>query len=600
MIKKEKKRAEIPEKYTWDLSIMYKTSQEIENDIDLVKKMILEIPEYKGTILKSSDSLYNFLEFQNNLLMKLTKLEVYSYLKKDEDLGNTENNALYKEISNLITKICEELSYAEPEILKSSKETIAKYLQENPKLEIYRFYLEDILRSKDHILTDKEESMISSFNSIISGYSDIYDLLTNSEMKFGTFKDENNKLVELTKSNYKIYAKSKNKRVRKTVYNLIYSEYQKHNLTISESLINHMKNENLNATLRGYKSALDSSLSKNNINPDVYINHITKIKENNASFIKYLNLFKQVHHVKKIKPYDLNLPLAEKSSIKYNYEEAEDILVKGLSILGEDYTNLIKKCFQERWIDVYHNAGKMSGAYSMPNYFTHPYILTNYENEFYDVSTLAHEIGHAINGYYSNQKQPFMYHDNPIFLAEIASTTNEILLSRYLINHSNSKEEKLYILDHLIDLYIGNLFSTSKRAWFELEVHERLAKNEALTSDDLNNIWEKLTELEYKDNCEKGISFNYGWMLIPHFYMNYYNYQYSTGISIATYITNKILSNDQEYLNKYKEFLKVGSSMYPLDALKLIDIDMNSDIIVNSAIKTFDQLIEEFKNIYNQ
>ena len=600
IIKKEKKRTEIPEKYTWDLKAIYSSQKEIDNDIDEVKAMTMEISKYKGTLLTSSNNLLAFLQFQNNLIMKLTKLDVYAYLKRDEDLSNPQNNALLKEVENLVTKVNEELSFVEPEILKKDKELINKYISENPDLELYRFYLEDILRNKDHVLSDKEESIISSYNSILGGYNDIYNLLTNSEMKFGTFKDEENNFVELTTSNYKIYSQSQSKRVRKTVYKLLYNAYKQHNLIISEALINHMKTENLNAEIHGYKDALESSLSKNNIKPEIYINHITRIKNNNASFIKYLQLFKKVNHIKKIEPYDLNLPLAPSSSKKYKYEDAENIIVNGLSILGKDYTDLVKKCFRERWIDVYHNAGKISGAFSMPNYFPHPYILTNYENEFYDVSTLAHEIGHAINGYYSNQKQPFMYHDNPIFLAEIASTTNEILLSRYLIDHSDSKEEKLHILDHLIDLYLGNLFSTSKRAWFELEVHERLAKKDVLTNEDLNSIWEHLNYLDYQDNCKPGDSFKYGWMLIPHFYMNYYNYQYSTGISIASYITSRILNNDQEYINKYKEFLKVGSSMYPLDALKMLDIDMNDDKIVNSAIKTFDNLIEEFTNIYNQ
>ncbi len=598
MTKKERQRSEIPKKYTWDLSVIYKAEEDVLKDIKKGEDLLKEAPKYKGHILDSSKTLLEFLNYYTGIMALISKIESYTSVKQDEDFSNTHNAKLNGKASNLYTLFSETFSFVEVELLKQDYALIEKYISENKDLEVYRFLLQQIYKSKEHYLDEDKETLLSSFNNILNGYEDIYNVLTNSEMKFGTFIDEEGEAVELTKSNYSVYSESKDERVRKEVYNLFYSTYKKYNNTIALALINQMKSENLYAKVRGYNSALEASLDSKDLKPNVYTDHIARVNNGHQYFVNYLKLFKKVYGFDKIKPYDLNLPLAENPGKKYTYEEAQDVVIKGLSVLGSDYTEILKKAFQERWIDVYHNAGKMSGAYSMPCYFPHPFVLTNFEGEYYDVSTIAHELGHAINGVLSNQNNPYIYHDNPIFLAEIASTTNELILARYLINNSEDKKEKLYILNHLIDLYYGNLFEASRRAEFELEVHNRLQNNEALTAEDLNAIWAKLFKQSYEDYVVDDEYTGIKWSRIPHFFMNYYNYQYSTGISIASYVANKVLAGDEEFIAKYKKFLSVGSRMYPMDALKIIDIDMSNDIVANNALETFNNLLIEFDNLY--
>ncbi len=598
MAKKEKQRSEIPKKYTWDLSVIYKSDNELLADIKKSEELLKEASKYKGHILDSSKNLLDFLNYYTNLMGLISKIESYTSVKQDEDFANQHNAKLNGKASILATSFGDTFSFLEPELLKQDFSLVEKYINENKDLEVYRFLLQKVYKSKEHYLDEDKESLLSNFGSILEGYENIYNVLTNSEMKFGTFIDEEGEAVELTKSNYSVYSQSKDERVRKEVYNLLYSTYKKYNNTIALSLIAQMKTENLYAKVRGYNSALEASLDGKDLKPNVYTDHIKRVNNGHKYFINYLKLFQEVHGFDKIHPYDLNLPLAPHTNNKYTYEEAQNLVVKGLSVLGSDYTDMLKKAFKERWIDVYHNAGKMSGAYSMPCYFPHPFVLTNFEGEFYDVSTLAHELGHAINGVLSNENNPYIYHDNPIFLAEIASTTNEIILSRYLIDNTEDKNEKLLILDHLIDLYFGNLFEASRRAAFELEVHERLQNNEALTAEDLNNIWAKLLKQDYEDYVLEDEFTGIKWSRIPHFFMNYYNYQYSTGISIASYVASKVLSGDEEFIAKYKKFLSVGSSMYPMEALKIIDIDMSNDKVVNNALETFNNIVEEFKTIY--
>ena len=380
---------------------------------------------------------------------------------------------------------------------------------------------------------------------------------------------------------------------------LIIKQYQKNNFSLAENIMGFYKAENLEAKIRGYKSALSKSLFANNIMEEVYTNLIKVVNNNLDALGRYYDLVKEVTKVPVLTEYDLNTNLVDSKQIKYSYESAKKIILESLAILGPEYHSILEKAFSERWIDIYNNKGKHSGFYTMPNYVANPVILSNYESEFEDVSSLAHELGHAINCYFSVHNNPYQYFENGIFAAELASLTNELILSYHLLNKSTDKNEKLTIIDHLLGLYTSNLFGATKGANFELILHNKLQNNEPVTNETINEIWSDLLLKSYNKKVKSNPLAKYGWSTIPHFYSNFYYYQYATGISMATYVAKKIIEKDNAMLNRYLEFLKAGSTDYPLNLLKKLGIDMQKSDVIEEAIKTFDELLVLFKEIYN-
>lgn len=599
MAKKQKKRSEIAEQDKWDLTKFYADEQSFLKDLDVLKQQSVKVRSFKDKITQDAKTLLDFLTADRELSLTIHRIYIYAFLKSDEDCENTHHQGNLVRVANEWTKICGELSFINPELLKTPYSRILNFIKENSKLEEFAFALAEIYRHAPYVLSADKEEILSDYANVTQGFEKSFDFIKNSQLKYGTFKDGKGELVELTNSNYRLYMKNTDRNIRRKVFNLYFKQYQKNNFSLAENIMGFYKAENLEAKIRGYKSSLNQSLFANDIPEEVYINLITVVNKNLNVLGKYYDLVKEVTKIPTLTEYDLNTSLVDDEQLNYPYESAKKIILEALTILGPDYISVLEKAFNERWIDIYNNTGKHSGFYTMPNYVANPVILSNYESKFEDVSSLAHELGHAINCYFSAHNNPYQYFQNSIFVAEVASLTNELILSYYLLNKSTDKTEKLTIINHLISLYTSNLFSATKGANFELILHDKLQKNEPVTNETINGIWEDLLLKSYNNKVKSSPLAKYGWSTVPHFYSNFYYYQYATGISMATYVAKQIMAKNQDILKKYQDFLKAGSTDHPLNLLKKLGIEMQKPDVIEEAIKTFDELLVLFKEIYN-
>lgn len=588
-------RENIDNKYKWDLEKIYKSNEEFVNDLNNLSEEIKKITKYQGKILESSDNLYNLLLDMNNYDIKLSKLYVYAKMRLDED----SNKNIYKDyvgrVENLITLFSSLTSFIEPELLEYDYDIIKKYIQENEKLKTYKKSLEDIYRYKKHTLSKSEEHILASLSKILGLSENASYYLRNADMRFGKIIDENNKKQELTDSNYSIYIKSNNRKVRKRAFNEMFKTYESLINTYAVLLGGTVELNNEIAKLRKYNSALESSLYNDNIDVKLYDKLIDEVHKNLPYLFKYYKVKKETLNLNELHIYDLYADMTPKYEKKYEYEEAKEIIKNALSIFGDEYIEVINKAFNENWIDVFENKGKKSGAYSWGAYTTNPYILTNYNYDYNSVSTLAHELGHSVHTYFSNNNNPYHESGYPIFLAEIASTVNELLLAYYILENTNDENEKKYIISNLLELYRATIYRQTMFAEFEKEIHEQNQKGITLTSETLSNIYFEKIKVYFAKNIKIDPEIKYEWARIPHFYDSFYVYKYATGLSIASYIVKRIKSNDNEFKNKYINLLKSGGRDYPLELLKKCDIDILNDNIVTEALQSFNELIDKFK-----
>jgi len=596
MGKTQKKRDEIEEKYTWDLSLIYKTDELWYEDFEKVSEEINKVSSFKDNIVKSADNLLKYIEFSLDIQRKLYKLYYYAHLKFDQDTTNTKYQEMNGKITNLLSKYDELDSFSNPEMMKVDYELIKNFYKEQPKLKDYEFTLEEIYRYKKHILSEQEEAILSSFTNLINNPEETYSSLTDSDMKFGFIKDENGENVELTESNYKIYIESKNRDVRKQAFEKLLNTYGSLKNTISKTFSGNIEALTKLAKLKKYPNSLEASLFNENIERKVYDNLIDTVSNNLDVCYKYFDLKKNALNLDEFHLYDQYVELVADNSKNYPYEEGKKIVLEALSVLGEDYIEILNKAFNERWIDVYNNVGKRGGAYSSGFYDTKPYILLNYENRLNDVSTLAHELGHSVHTYYSCKNNPYQYSHYQIFVAEVASTVNELLLNYYILNNSNDSEKK-FILNNLMSLFKSTIYRQVMFAEFERGVHHKKESGEILTAENLSNYYYDLNKKYFGPNVTVDDVIRYEWARIPHFYYNFYVYKYAIGLSCACYIVDGILSNKENALENYKKFLSSGGSDYPINELKIAGIDVTSKEVIESAIKMFDSFIEQFKSI---
>lgn len=596
---KQKNRSEIDEKYKWDLSSIYSSNKDIDKDFDLARSLSKEIIEYKNKDIKTVEDLYNLLELDIKLSRILDKIVLYSNLKVCEDASSSENQELYGRAINFVTQISTDIAFISNKILSIDDDVISKLLNDK-LLSEYKFFLEDLLRVKPHMLSDTEEELISSLSKTMILDSNTYDNLTNVDMKFGFIKDEEGNMIELTNSNYSNFLKSKNRNVRKEAFNKFYGTFGKFTTTLSGLYNSHLETANLLSNLRKYDSVLANDLFSDNLPIDVYSNLINTINDNLTVLHRYYVVKKKMIGLEDFHIYDVNAPIIEESSKKYSFEDARNLILDIFKIMGEDYIDILNKAFDERWIDVYNNKGKMSGAFSSGVYDSYPYVLTNFEEKLEDVSALAHELGHSVHTYLSKNNNSYMYYDYSLFVAEIASLTNEIIFNTKMIERENNKEIKLKIINDLLRLFNSNLFDATLGAEFELDVHNKVQNGDVLTSDYFNNLYYELNKKYYGDSVIVDEEIKYRWEIYNHLYSDYYLFKYATGISCACYCASKILDNDKEFIEKYKDFLKIGSSKYPSDALNTIGIDITSSAFIENAIKFYNNLLDEFENIYKE
>lgn len=596
---KEKLRSEIKEEDKWDLTGLYKTEDEWNKDYDELQGLISKFDDFKGKLNNSKDIL-KYFEFNNEVNLKLENVCVYTYLKFDEDTTNTHFQELKGRADNLLSEFSLVSSFVMPELCKLSKDDIEKFMAEEEGLRKYKYDFDCILRIKNHVLSDKEESLLSNLEKPMSVSEEVSSYLRDADMKFSPIKDEDGNEVELTNTNYERFITSKDRNVRKSAFLTLYKSYEELIHTFASAYQGKVSLANRMAKIRGYKGAREAALDSNFVDNKIYDNLVATVNKHLDIMDDYYAMKREVMGLPEIHIYDIYSRLVPSYDKKYNFEEAKNIVLEALSVLGDDYVNNLKKAFDERWIDIYPNKGKTGGAYERGCYKTHPYVLLNFNGKFNDVSTIAHELGHAMHSYYSDKNNDYAHHQYEIFVAEVASQVNEILLAKYLLNKSTDRNEKLYILDNLMETFKGSIIRQTMFAEFEDLMHKEEAKGTVLTSDFLSDNYYKIYQKYSGKNMISDKEIRYEWARIPHFYYDFYVYQYSTGLASACFIANNILNKKEGFLEKYLKFLSLGGSMDPVDELREAGVDISKPEVIEEALNMFKETIEEFKNIYSE
>lgn len=596
-MEKEKNRSEISEQFKWDIEKMFSNKDEINDCIESVKEIVSDLVKYKGKIMKSGTSLYNMYHILNDYNRKIINLYVYSHMLCDSDTKNVENQSLKMQIDKFYEDTSEKLSFILPEMLEYDFDYVLKLINEEPKLELYKFDLEKTYRYKKHTLKAELEELITKANNAFGGCAEVFYNLDNSDINLGKIMDEDGNLVELTNSNYIKFMNSKNRSVRENAFNNMYKYWASIKNTVASSYKGQIKENFFNSSVKKYDSPLQMSLYADAIDESVYHNLIDTVHKNMNLMYDYVDLRKKILGVDQLHMWDVYVDLCDNIDSDIPFLRGKKILFEALAPLGEDYLNDLKKAFDERWIDLYPNVGKKSGAYSWGTYDSYPYVLLNYNNTVDSLSTMAHELGHSMHSYYSRKNQDYIYHDYPIFLAEIASTVNEILLNDYMYKNASTKKEKILYLNEFLDKIKGTLFRQTMFAEFEMIMHDKYQNNIPLTDEEFNKTYYELNKLYFGDNMVSDELISHEWKRIPHFYTSFYVYKYATGISAAIAIASDILNNVSGSREKYLEFLSSGCSDYPLNILKKCGVDMTTSKPIEKALEMFNQKLIALKEL---
>ena len=591
------KRDEIPVEDTWELEAIYENDQQWEEEFNEIKALIPEIKEYKGKLAESADKLYNALQKQDEITIKLGKLYTYAHMRYDQDTTNSHYQGLNDRAANLATQVSSELAFVVPEILSVPEETIKQYLNDKEELRLYEHALDEINRERPHVLSKEEEAILAGVSDVTSSSSNTFGMLNNADMKFPTIKDENGEEVEVTHGRYIRFLESSDRRVRKDAFKAVYDTYGKFKNTFASTLSGAVKKDNYYAKVRNYDSARQAALDSNNIPEDVYDNLIKTVHNRLDLLHRYVKLRKKALGLDELHMYDMYTPLVSEVKMEVSYNEAKEYIVKGLEPLGEEYKNILEEGFSNRWVDVQENVGKRSGAYSSGTYGTRPYILMNWQDNVNNLFTLAHEFGHSVHSYYTRENQPYPYANYSIFVAEVASTTNESLLNHYLLENTSDKKEKLYLLNHYLEGFRGTVFRQTMFAEFEHMIHKKAQDGEPLTPDLLSSLYYDLNKKYFGEDLVIDDEIALEWARIPHFYYNYYVFQYATGFSAAASLSNQILEEGDEAVSRYIDFLKAGSSDYPIEVLKKAGVDMTSSKPISDALDVFESILNEMENL---
>lgn len=597
MAKDVLERKDIPKEYTWDLEPLFKDVEAWEDEFKNVSKGLEEFSKYKGEFTQSSHMLLKALKDLETLFRGISNIYTYTSLKFDEDTRIGDSQALTARAMNLYVQVEAGTSFFEPELLSLNEETIKVYMDEKPELKQYTQYFNNILRKKDHVLTSREESILAQSGEVGGAPQKIFSMLNNADIKFPTVKDEDGNDVEITKGNFIPFMESKNRDVRKNVFTEFYSVYEGLKNTFAATLDGELKNNIFNARIRNYKNTREASLNQNNIPSMVYDNLIKAVHENLDTMYKYMEIRKRVLEVDELHMYDIYTPMVKDVDFNIPYDEGLELIRKGLAPLGKEYLDVLDEGFNSRWIDVYENKGKRSGAYSGGSYDSKPYILLNYHDTLDNVFTVAHEMGHSIHSYFTRKNQPMVYGNYSIFVAEVASTANEALLLDYMLKNVKDKNEKVYLINHYLESFRGTVFRQTMFAEFEMIINRHLEDGGALTADYLSKTYKELNKLYYGSNVVIDDEIAIEWARIPHFYYNFYVFQYATGFSAAIALSKKILEEGEPAVNKYIDFLKSGSSDYPINVLQKAGVDMTTEEPVRDAMKLFKELVEELDRL---
>ena len=590
-----KKRSEADSKYTWKLEDMVAEDSQWEQMFKEAAGEISEYASYKGRLAGSADTLYACLLFDDKLSQKIERLYVYARMRSDEDTTVQRYQDMFSRAQTLSYRAAENSSFLVPEILSMDRELLEQYMSADNGIGHFKRALEIILARRDHTLSGEMEELLAQSYDATQGASQIFTMFNNADVKFPVITGENGEGIQITHGNYISLMENQDRRIRKDAFEGLYSVYEQFSNTLAAAFSSNVKQAVFYAKAKKYASSREYYLADNEVPELVYDNLVKAVRENITKLHEYTRVRGDVLGVDELHMYDLYVPMVAAADRHYTYEEAKAIVLEGLEPLGEEYLSLLRQGFDNRWIDVYENEGKRSGAYSWGAYGSHPYVLLNFHGTLNDVFTLAHEMGHSIHTWYSDKSQPFTYAGYKIFVAEVASTCNEALLIRHLLKKAGSREEKAYLLNHFLESFRGTLFRQTMFAEFEDMAHKRAASGESLTAESLCNAYRQLNTDYFGPAMTVDRQIDYEWERIPHFYTPFYVYQYATGFSAAVAISSRIMSGEPGALEGYKKFLSGGCSMKPIDLLKLCGVDMSTTRPVDEALGFFGELLEEFK-----
>lgn len=594
---KQKRRSEISDKFKWDLKTIYKSDDDFYKEYDKVSKMIQELNT--ENVFESGESLYNYLKSNDEIDVLIDKLYTYAHLNNDSDTTVSLYDEMTKKVLNLYDEMSKKNSFFEPELLRLNYSKIEEFYENFPKLKEYEILLKEMFRFKTHTLNKNEERLMTELSKALRASSETYEKLTDTDMTFGFIKDESGKKVELTESNYGIYLQSKKRSVRRSAFKKLLKKYGEFDHTIASTYSGYVDAMNALSNIYKYKNPLEQALYQDEIEVDVYDSLIDTVNENMDAIYKYYDFRNKKLGLKKSHIYDTYVEIVDKEEKKYSFDEAKDIVIDALKVLGDDYITTLKRAFDERWIDVYNNKGKRGGAYSSGSYLTNPFLLLNFEGRYNDISTLAHELGHSMHSYYSNTNNKYTYSGYQIFVAEIASTVNEMILANYMLENGDTLTKKI-VINNLLGLFKSTIYRQTMFAEFEKNMILASKDGKILTSDYLEQNYYELVHKYFGNNVIIDDEIKYEWARIPHFYYGFYVYKYATGLSIASYIVSEILSGNKEMLKEYREFLKIGGKMNPKEALMTMNIDITKKEVVERAIKMFDEYIEKANEILSK
>lgn len=593
-------RNEVPEELTWDLSRIFKLDKDWENAYQNVKNDINDLADLKNTITNSGKDLYEAITQMLAVKRRFENIYVYATMASDVDTSNNHYLGYVAQVQSLASQFEAVTSFLNPAILSIPEEKLSDFMKEEPRLKNYAHLIDTITKMRPHTLPAQEEKLIADASDAMNTSESTFNVLTNSDMQYGYVQDEDGQMVQLSDGLYSNLIQSQNRDVRKMAFDVMYAAYGQFENTLASTLSGIVKMHNYNARVHNFKSARDASLSENGVNTNVYDTLLKEVNKHLDLLHRYVSLRKKILKLDDLQMWDMYVPLTGKPALSYNFEEAKKEAKKALAPLGEDYLKHVDYIFNNRVIDPVESQNKVTGAYSGGAYDTDPYELLNWENNIDSLYTLVHETGHSMHSWYTRHNQPYVYGDYPIFVAEIASTTNENILTEYFLDHIKDPKTRAFILNYYLDSFKGTLYRQTQFAEFEQFIHEADAKGEPLTAEVLDNFYGELNQRYYGDSVTPGGDIAKEWSRIPHFYYNFYVYQYATGFAAATALANKVVHGDQKDKEAYIDYLKSGSSDYPVEIMKRAGVDMTKPDYLEDAFKTFEKRLNEFESLIDQ
>lgn len=593
-------REEADARCKWAIEDLYKDDEDWKRDYELLKSRIPELTKFRGRLGESAEGLLSMQKLSDELNQLLEKVYVYANQRLHENTDNGTYQNLASQAQGLLVELSESLSFVEPELMELPDGTIEAFLDENEELSAYRQYFENIIRQKKHVLPAEQEQLLAAMGDVAEGPKDIFSMFNNADIRFPEITGEDGHPVQVTHGRYMSLMQSRNRQVRKDAFEAMYGVYGDWRNTLAAMYRANVKQEAFLAKAHKYTSDLEAALDGSHIPVKVYEQLIEAVHESMPLMYRYMKLRKKLLGVEELHMYDLYVPMTEQDHSEIPFEQAKETVLKGLAPMGEEYLHLLREGFDHGWIDVYENQGKRTGAYSWGAYGTHPYVLLNYQGTLHDVFTLAHEMGHALHSWYSDEHQPYIYAGYRIFVAEVASTCNEALLIHYLMEQSKKagdRKKTMYLINYFLEQFRTTLFRQTMFAEFEKITHGLQEQGETLTADRLCEIYYDLNKLYFGEEICVDQEIAMEWARIPHFYTPFYVYQYATGFSAAIALSKQILEKGASAVEQYKKFLKGGSSMYPLELLKVAGVDMEQKAPVQDALAVFAQYLDEMERL---